>query len=436
MPGQIKKQLFACIETGDLEGFIEVLGERKPDNYVTKYGDSLLCSAVEHGQLDIVKLLLSKGADINWQGYEGNNPMMYALDIENKTTRQTVIAELMEYEPNLTVENDDGYSVLDKIFRNGAYQNLQGMIEKIKPEKEFFETCVLDRRSLGKEILMSGHLDLIKTSIKHHNANISPREAHEYAHSYIRSKKTEAFLYLIENHKSFQALSDEHIDDLCFCAIQNGSMKVFDHLLPLIKDINAQNSEERTLSMMAAHNKQNDMLSRLLEAGCDVNIKANNGWTALHFAAYKNNENAVSQLLDAGALVDIKDKKERNPRQIALDEDANDVANLLKNAVANVWRKENDDEIVFFEEKPAAGLSIRDIFNFKTQERLKVVQDIENGHISHETISFNQVGDAQITEAFNELKKQGGLKNIDNPHVSKAKKTNNLTFAKIEKGRG
>ncbi len=68
-------------------------------------------------------------------------------------------------------------------------------------------------------------------------------------------------------------------------------------------DVNARDSADRTVLMLAAaSNPDPVVISILLKAGAKINARGPNGWTALMMAAYGNpNPAVVETLLKAGA---------------------------------------------------------------------------------------------------------------------------------------
>ena len=61
------------------------LAEGGDINRRTEYGNTLLHTAADNQQLDLVEFLIARGADVNARGACGYTPLHYAVDIECNT---------------------------------------------------------------------------------------------------------------------------------------------------------------------------------------------------------------------------------------------------------------------------------------------------------------------------------------------------------------
>lgn len=77
-------------------------------------------------------------------------------------------------------------------------------------------------------------------------------------------------------------------------------------------DINAIDSDNRTLLMEATVWKNHELMEFLIDRGADVNMKEKRNWTALHFAAQNHDIIAMKLLIDNGADVNAKDDYDNN----------------------------------------------------------------------------------------------------------------------------
>ena len=58
-----------------------------------QYGDTALCRAIRSGRVDIVKVLVGEGADVNKAGKEGRTPLILASSLVGK---EDVVQVLLE----------------------------------------------------------------------------------------------------------------------------------------------------------------------------------------------------------------------------------------------------------------------------------------------------------------------------------------------------
>lgn len=87
--------------------------------------------------------------------------------------------------------------------------------------------------------------------------------------------------------------------------------------------------------IQAVERKETDTIRRLIDAGVDVNTQDLEGRTATMIATYNNNADTAKILIDAGADVNIQDNIENNPFLYAGAEGYIDILKLTIKAGAN-----------------------------------------------------------------------------------------------------
>jgi ankyrin repeat protein len=94
--------------------------------------------------------------------------------------------------------------------------------------------------------------------------------------------------------------------------------------------INIRNNAGWTPLMFAVAEAEPNIVKVVLEHGPDLNRTENDGWNALHFAAARGNADIVNILLKAGMDPQVATAAGQTPREIALTENHQEVADLLK----------------------------------------------------------------------------------------------------------
>jgi ankyrin repeat protein len=77
--------------------------------------NTLLCLAVEIGEIELVKRLLAKGVNLNGQNDEGNSPIMLAV----KSKQLELVYFLLSRSPNLSLQNQQGKTAYALAAENG-----------------------------------------------------------------------------------------------------------------------------------------------------------------------------------------------------------------------------------------------------------------------------------------------------------------------------
>jgi ankyrin repeat protein len=87
-------RLLDAASIGDLEGVKAAIEDGADPDYVSNgvFGQSALKVAAAHGYVDVIELLLKRGANINIVDEDGSTPLMYALLHENNNAVKILVA--------------------------------------------------------------------------------------------------------------------------------------------------------------------------------------------------------------------------------------------------------------------------------------------------------------------------------------------------------
>ena len=260
-------------------------------NIVNKKETALLC-AIKKNRLDIVKLLLAKGANPNIQGYKGVTALMLAIS----KGYLDIVKELLAHkatDPNVKTEN--GTTVL-----MSAVINNKAVIVKM----------LLDK---GAKVDIQGPEKVTALMLAMKN---KPDE--------------ENFLSTVK--MGFQDMFSVFLDnldfkDLVYAAYENNP-DMAKMLLNKGDDSNIQNNR--------------DIVKMLLEAGANSNIQMNNGATALMLAVLQNKWDVVKILLEAGANINIQTNDGNSVLNYAIQDGNLEIIELLLSKNPSIDLRSND----------------------------------------------------------------------------------------------
>lgn len=239
---------------GDIE-LAKILIEKGADvNIRDNYGETPLILSLLLKQTEAAKLLIEEGADVNKFDQYGNCPLSLAIEY-NQTELEKL---LIEKGADIDTCDDFGTTALVCAIRNGNVELAKQLIEK------------------GADINTEHHseLDFTQSSIKPINA------ACYYGNN-------EIVKVLIENNV----------------------------------DINGKDSYEHTPLYYAVENEQIETVKLLIEKGANVNTPCwYNNNTLLHFAAAHGDYELAKILIEKGANINITNDRGETPLYTAIEE--------------------------------------------------------------------------------------------------------------------
>ena len=231
--------------------------------------------AVDIGSLNIVKLLMAKGADINVE----NNNEETILHLAARAQKPNI--ELVKY----LLENKEIKQKLEAKEKNGW-------------------TAI-------HVAAFSGNLDILKELIKQGadiNAENNDKQTILHLAAGAQKPNKELVKYLLEHKEIKQRLKAKEKNAWTAMHISafNGNLEILKELIKQGADINAENNAKQTiLHLVAASKKPNIMLVKYLlenkEIKQKLEAKVKNGCTAIHIAAFYGNLGILKELIIQGA---------------------------------------------------------------------------------------------------------------------------------------
>jgi ankyrin repeat protein len=288
-----------------------------------------LWHAVDSGNIEVVKLLVEAGADVNAGSWP---PLCQAVD-----EKDTAIAEyLIDHGANVDYPKDWGP------LQEAATFSIE-MVKLLLARGANVNGGLQPTIHAG---IRSGHRDIVELLIQH-GADVNAKD--EWGRGYtplqraaIRGKPELVELLLeagadisVKNDRGQTALHVPlDIRNSDYPQYQQSKSAV-ELLLAKAADVNLKDKDGRTPLHLAAESADADIVTLLLDKGAKINEKDDeSGSTALHYAARFGNKNAAEVLIARGADINAKDKQGHTPLYVAVDHDYK-VAELLINKGAD-----------------------------------------------------------------------------------------------------
>jgi putative CocE/NonD family hydrolase len=289
-----------------------------------------LHQAAADGDIEQVKLLISKGANVNAEDEEKKTPLHYAAE----TGKMEVVKLLVEAGADINA-GEGKWTVLHGAVYEGRRDIAELLIQKGA------DVNIKDRN--GHQPLFNAiwkkDLDTLKLLInKGANVNIEDRNGHQPLYNAVWKKDLDIAKLLIAKGADVNAgegkwtalhgAVDEGLRDIAELLIQKGANvntkgkggyqplhyalweKDLDTVKLLITkgaDVNAKGNDGVPLLHHALSMDSNDVAKLLLAEGADFAWKDKSGLTALHYAAVNEYQDIANLLLTKGAKVDAKD---------------------------------------------------------------------------------------------------------------------------------
>lgn len=295
-------EVAAAVASRNFDSVRHLLAVKKEDvNAVDVRGDTPLHIAVQHGLLDIVKILLKFGANVYAVDDEEQTPIYLSIRLNDLHITKE-LAQCMN--PIYLATNALHFAtycgrseIVDMLLHAGVnvnatdveYENRTALHIAVTGIQNCRTTQVLLRHSANVNAVMAapnstpllvavraGSVDNVKLLLRH-NADINyPDEFNNW----------QTALHL---------------------AVRKGSCAIAKLLLSKNAYVNAQNTAGDTPLHMAVIRNNEEMVDILLDAKANVNLMNDEQQSPLIFAAYKEKRNIVNKLIKAGAdLSDIK----------------------------------------------------------------------------------------------------------------------------------
>jgi len=341
----------------------EAKPERKTQAEREEKSTKSLPQAAADGNIDQVKLLISKGADVNAKDEKGNMALHYAA----QRGRRYMIKLLLANGARVNEKNNDGDTalhyaaerhqkpntkeVIELLLANGARvneKNIHGETPAHAALKTPWPRGIVDLLiEKGADVstihlaAYTGDLSRVKSLVEilvemGTNANVADRTGLTPLHAAATSGQKDVAEFLINKGANVNA-SDEIDRRPAFCAASEGHKNMVEFLIAKGADITDGQGEYYWTPLHAAVLGRNkDIVELVLDAGADINAMGKGDVTPLHYAVAGRDLDMVRLLIGHGAEVDVKIKRGATPLHWAARAGSSEVVELLISKGADV----------------------------------------------------------------------------------------------------
>lgn len=348
------KSLHQAAADGDIEQVKSLISKGADINAKDEDGDTALHIAIDHGRQDVVKPLLDKGADINTKTrYGGRTPLHQACLRGQTDTAELLIAKgadvnaidsiwgakplacaayeghkntvelLLSKGADINHKNRAGNTALSDAAFRGNLDVVEFLIAK---GAKVDEKNYYDATPVVRAV-EEGHVDTVKLLLAK-GADIKETcQGETLLHRGIMHNQRDMVRLLLD-----KGLKTSPINLAAFF----GELETVKNLIAQGTDLNAKDVCGYCPLLCATCGNHRQVIDFLIARGADVNAKDNRGFAPLHHASADGHMDIVELLISKGAEVDAKSKIQSTPLYWASYHGRREVVKLLLDKGANV----------------------------------------------------------------------------------------------------
>ncbi|XP_043214460.1 death-associated protein kinase dapk-1-like isoform X4 [Amphibalanus amphitrite] len=294
--------LFCAAEEGNVSGIKELFSMAKIDpNVANKHGETALHVAAGLGQLEVVRVLRAKGANLNQTDSNGDNTAFWAA----RHSHSAVLNYLIKEGVHINNRNKNGETPLHVACRYG-------------------HTAVV-------QLLCEAHTNL---DIQDDHAETALHMAVWHGFPVIAN-----LLCLAEANPNVVNL--EHETPL-HCAAARGHLEAVRCLLDAGATLDIPDRRGATALHLALHRRHVHVAHLLLQAGADCDLADHLGETPIHLAAAAGLLSLAQTLCAYGCAVDVMNKEGLYPIHLAAKHGHTEVVRILCLAGCTIDQRNRD----------------------------------------------------------------------------------------------
>ncbi|CAH0047285.1 unnamed protein product [Clonostachys solani] len=288
---------------------------------VNDYGWTPINVAADGGHLEVVRLLVEKGADLTIAQTAGWTPIHSAVT----GGYDDVVELLVRSGADITTADSDGWTLLHKAAKNGNIE-LAKLLMSNGADAAAKNDCGWPPLLIAAEM---GHCEVIQMLIdKGVNTMVAQNDGWTPLHVAAGNGHLEAAKLLIDSGVDITAASNIGWTPIN-AAAAHGHPKVVKLLLDMGVDVEAIDKSGWTPLRAAAVNGQIEVVKFLISRGARITDANEEGWTPILMAASNGHLDVVRLLIDEGADANVANKQGKTPMRVAAEHGHQEVLRLL-----------------------------------------------------------------------------------------------------------
>lgn len=349
--------LHFAAETDNSKYIISLLDAGAKINVVDVFGKSPLQRAIEAFKTPVVRLLLSKGANMNHETESGDTMLHLTARMGNYEAAELLINEDFP----LDRKNEDGFTAYNDLERVGVSVILNQLLTRCsyfaegeEAIKELFQLqyklkiekiCVFSLKYFSEEgnpAFLRNLTEAVKIFLKKGaKSDLINKQKDKLLLMAIDNKLSDAVNFILETGITFLEISKSlHravlTDDVTIVkyllnagadmtltntdglkpihiAASNGKLQAVNILLKNGDDVNSKTLRNETVLQIAIHAGQVEVVTLLLDEGANIRWKDTEGRQAIHDASSRGQEHTLQLLLAKGASPNARDNSKSTP---------------------------------------------------------------------------------------------------------------------------
>ncbi|KAK6172468.1 hypothetical protein SNE40_016108 [Patella caerulea] len=309
-----------------------------PVDQIDGNGRTLLHTASHQGNLNLVKLLLVKGACVEAVDKTGQT----ALNLAARQGFEEIVDLLLKAEADVNHADNDGWTAL----RSTAWGGHTSVVSILLEAGAMVDHADSDQRTALRAAAWGGHEEIVTQLLKHGaDVNKADNEGRTALIAAAYMGHVEIVEHLLDykadiNHEDCDGRTALSVAALCIPASE-GHAKVVGLLLERGAEVDHRDHDGMTPLLVAAYEGHHEVCELLLEWDADVDHCDNNSRTPLWAATSMGHEKVVGQLLFWGTAVDHIDGEGRSVLCVAAAQGNAAVVTLLLDRGLDEMHRDN-----------------------------------------------------------------------------------------------